>query len=59
MSWLAAKAEELLQSADKAAGAEIHKVKERAERAGILRTPAPGTVDEEASAEPPPIVVLS
>ena len=27
MSWLAAKAEELLQSADKKAGAEIHKVK--------------------------------
>ena len=56
MSWLAAKAEELLQSADKVAGAEIHRVKERA---GILKTPAVGAADEEASAEPPPMVVLS
>ena len=51
MSWLAAKAEELLQSAGKKAGAEIHKVKERA---GILDTPA-----EAADEEPAMMIVLS
>ena len=62
MSWLAsqmAKAEELLQSADKKAGQEIHKVKERAAELGINLTPAVGAPSEESASEQATVVVLS
>jgi hypothetical protein len=47
MSWLAAKAEELLNTADKRANEQIERVKEVT---GILRTPAPVDEDEHAPA---------
>lgn len=55
MSWLAAKAEELLNTADKKAGERIERVKEAT---GIPRTPAVGE-DESGPGEGPAIVVLS